>query len=443
MAAGRIFVCYRREDSAGHAGRLYDRLNQRFAGRVFMDVASIGVGTRWAEVIEETLRSCEVAIILIGKRWLEPAQGGVRRIDQPEDPTRAEIATALRLNLKIVPLLVSGAAVPERGDLPADVAAIAEWQALRVDDDDFDHDATRLIRALEHQLGDHEVRPRLDAASPKQPEMRPAADAESVNNLPKVARRGYFGFSLGSFSVWVTIGVAAIAVVVVQVGGFVPGSSRPGSAVVSPGPDAGGSVGGSVGGSSGGPSMTPAEVPAVGVGSGPPRPGGAAGAPGASAKAPLPEARPGGSGQVKSSGGSGSSTPAPSVPVDRAPPAGAERGDPPSPPAAVPSVAGEYALVSYSERGNALPLTGAMRLTEMQPGRYQFDTFVKNPLMQGVSLQYRGVLMGGGATWTVTTVQTNDPSALVAIPIVTYVRFDGSTLAMENDYGQAAVWRKR
>ena len=151
MSAGRIFVCYRREDSAGHAGRLYDRLNQRFAGRVFMDVASIGVGTRWAKVIEDTLRSCEVAIILIGKHWLEAGQAGVRRIDQPEDPTRAEITTALRLNLRIVPLLISGASVPERKDLPPDVAAIAEWQALRIDDDDFDHNVTRLIRALESQ----------------------------------------------------------------------------------------------------------------------------------------------------------------------------------------------------------------------------------------------------------------------------------------------------
>ena len=443
MAAGRIFVCYRREDSAGHAGRLYDRLNQRFAGRVFMDVASIGVGTRWAEVIEETLRSCEVAIILIGKRWLEPGQGGVRRIDQPEDPTRAEITTALRLNLKIVPLLVSGAAVPERGDLPADVAGIAEWQALRVDDDDFDHDATRLIRALEHQLGEPGGRPQLDATSPPQDEVRRlVADVESAINQPKVTRhrRGYFGFSLGSFRVWVTIGVAAIAIVVVQVGGFLPGIPRPGSAVVSPSPVAGGSVGGS----SGGPSTTPAEVPAVGAGSGSPRPGGAADAPGASAKVLLPSARPG-SDPVKSTRGSGSSTPAPplAVPVDRPHPGGAEREDPPSPPPAAPSVAGEYALVSYSERGNVLPLTGAMRLTELQPGRYQFETFVKNPLMPGVSLQYRGLLLGGGATWTVTTAQTNDPNALVAVPIVTYVRFDGSTLAMENGYGQAAVWQKR
>jgi hypothetical protein len=153
MAAGKIFVCYRREDSAGHAGRLYDRLNQRFPGRIFMDVAGIGVGTRWAEVIEQTLGSCEVAVILIGRRWLERSAAGTRRIDDPEDSLRAEITTALRLKLKIVPLLVAGAAVPEADDLPPDVAPIVDWQALRIDDEDFDHDSSRLIKALERQLG--------------------------------------------------------------------------------------------------------------------------------------------------------------------------------------------------------------------------------------------------------------------------------------------------
>src|SRR6185436_9411242 len=92
-AAGKIFLCYRREDSAGHAGRVYDRLNRRFPGRVFMDVAGIGVGTRWAEVIEQTLGSCEVAVILIGKRWIERGPDGTRRLDDPEDSLRAEITT--------------------------------------------------------------------------------------------------------------------------------------------------------------------------------------------------------------------------------------------------------------------------------------------------------------------------------------------------------------
>jgi len=152
QAAGKIFLCYRREDSAGHAGRIYDQLKRRFPGRVFMDVAGIGVGTRWAEVIEQTLGSCGVAVILIGRRWLERGPGGTRRIDDPQDPLRAEITTALRLELRIIPLLVAGAAVPQSDELPQDVAPIGDWQALRIDDDDFDHDSARLIEALERQL---------------------------------------------------------------------------------------------------------------------------------------------------------------------------------------------------------------------------------------------------------------------------------------------------
>src|SRR6185295_16157597 len=103
MATGKIFLCYRREDSAGHAGRVYDRLNRRFPGRVFMDAAGIDVGTRWAEVIEQTLGSCEVAVILIGRRWLERDPAGTRRIDDPEDTLRLEINTALRRKLTIIP----------------------------------------------------------------------------------------------------------------------------------------------------------------------------------------------------------------------------------------------------------------------------------------------------------------------------------------------------
>jgi len=180
MAAGKIFVCYRREDSAGHAGRLYDRLNQRFPGRIFMDVAGIDVGTRWAEVIGQTLGACEVAVILIGRRWLERDPSGSRRIDDPGDSLRAEITTALRLRLKIVPLIVSGAAVPERHELPPDVAPIVDWQALRVDDDDFDHDSSRLIKALESQLKDQGTDPHLDSADAKQSEIRRLlASAES------------------------------------------------------------------------------------------------------------------------------------------------------------------------------------------------------------------------------------------------------------------------
>jgi hypothetical protein len=83
-----------------------------------------------------------------------------------------------------------------------------------------------------------------------------------------------------------------------------------------------------------------------------------------------------------------------------------------------------------------------MRLTEIQPARYQFDTVVINPAL-GVTLQYRGFVESQGNMWTVTTLQTNDPTALIATPIATQATFDGSMLSMQNSYGQAAVWRKQ
>jgi len=172
MATGKIFLCYRREDSAGHAGRIYDRLNRRFPGRVFMDVAGISAGTRWAEVIEQSLGSCDAAVILIGRRWLERGPAGTRRIDNPDDSLRHEITTALRLELKIVPVLVDGAAAPEHDDLPREVAPIVDWQILRIDDDEFDDDSARLVATLERQLQEEGTDSRLASASAKHSRIR-------------------------------------------------------------------------------------------------------------------------------------------------------------------------------------------------------------------------------------------------------------------------------
>jgi hypothetical protein len=350
VAGGKIFVCYRRDDTAGDAGRLYDRLNQRFPGRVFMDVAGISLGTRWADVIEETMRSCHVAVILIGKRWLEPGPDGVRRLDIADDPTRGEIVTALRLGLKIVPLVVAGAAVPDRKQLPSDVAAITEWQAHRIDHEDFDHDATRLVRELELALGDGPA----DAGGAHRPDPIPPVPPVSPTG-GRHERVGWFGLSFGSLKVWVTVGVAAMATMVVSVGALL---------------DRGMSSG------------TPSEP----------------------TRAPVTQ--------------------------------------PPSPqPEAPPSLAGSYAMEAYSYQGAALPVRGVMRLAQVQPGVYQFNTQVTDQ-MSGGTFFYVGVLQGEGLTWATTTTNTNDPTA-VGTPIVTEISFDGSRLTTRNAFGQAAIWRKQ
>jgi hypothetical protein len=79
---GDIFISYRRDDTAGFAGRLYDRLSTHFPKHgIFMDVDSIGPGTDFIEAIKESVGASEVMIALIGKRWVTSSdEGGIRRL---------------------------------------------------------------------------------------------------------------------------------------------------------------------------------------------------------------------------------------------------------------------------------------------------------------------------------------------------------------------------
>src|SRR5258708_5078583 len=95
--SGQIFISYRRDESRWSARSLRDRLAARFDRRqIFMDVDSVGLGEDFVKTIEETVGSCDVLIAVIGKDWLTSCdQEGQRRLDNPEDFVRIEIATAL------------------------------------------------------------------------------------------------------------------------------------------------------------------------------------------------------------------------------------------------------------------------------------------------------------------------------------------------------------
>ncbi len=141
MAA--IFISYRRNDSAGHAGRLYDTLCARYgAERVFLDVDDIRPGEDFARKLENTEGNCSALVVVIGKGWLIP------RLNEPEDFVRLEIARGLQAKLRIFPVLVQGARMPERHELPDDLADLAHVQALEIRDDRFQRDAADLIAAL-------------------------------------------------------------------------------------------------------------------------------------------------------------------------------------------------------------------------------------------------------------------------------------------------------
>jgi hypothetical protein len=122
---GRIFINYRRSDSPDAAGRLYDRLEQEFgAGRLFMDVDTIPPGADFAAVLENVVASCDVFLAIIGPAWLDtPEPGSGRRLDNPNDFVRIEIASALRLGKHVIPVLVNGAGMPPADSLPEPVVA--------------------------------------------------------------------------------------------------------------------------------------------------------------------------------------------------------------------------------------------------------------------------------------------------------------------------------
>jgi hypothetical protein len=151
-----IFISYRRADTEGHAGRLSDNLKQHFGDRahIFMDFDAIPAGEDFVKVINEAVGSCHALIALIGRQWLTQtdAKTGRRRLDNDKDQVRAEIATALKRGVRVVPVLVQGATMPAEEELPDDLKPLASRHALEVSGARWSYDVQTLIRALEQTL---------------------------------------------------------------------------------------------------------------------------------------------------------------------------------------------------------------------------------------------------------------------------------------------------
>ncbi len=155
-APGRIFISYRREETAYSAGWLFDRLSSHFGdGQVFKDVDSIELGDDFVEVLTDAVGSCDVLLALIGDQWLTVTdEDGRRRLDNSDDFVRLEIEAALTRNVRVIPILVSGAQMPRASDLPASMAGLVHRQALELSPSRFDSDLRRLLRALDRTFAD-------------------------------------------------------------------------------------------------------------------------------------------------------------------------------------------------------------------------------------------------------------------------------------------------
>ena len=150
-----VFLSYRRDDVQGWAGRLSDSIKQNFGDApLFFDRESIRPGDDFAATIDGAVGSCAMLLALIGRRWLDARDGaGRRRLDDPNDFVRLEIATALRRGIRVIPVLLGGAAIPAPDALPADLQALARKQAHELSDSRWQYDAEVLMKVLEQSLG--------------------------------------------------------------------------------------------------------------------------------------------------------------------------------------------------------------------------------------------------------------------------------------------------
>jgi isoamylase len=179
---GRIFISYRREETAFAAGWLFDVLAEHFdREQIFKDIDSIQLGDNWFKAITDAVRSCDVLLALIGERWLTVTDdAGRRRLDSQEDWVRVEIETALERNISVIPIVVERAKLPRADQLPPTLAGLVQRQVLEISPRRFRSDSVRLTDQL------HKILNEMQAASlpTPSPASSPARGQETAR-IPK------------------------------------------------------------------------------------------------------------------------------------------------------------------------------------------------------------------------------------------------------------------
>ncbi|MBI1918931.1 MAG: TIR domain-containing protein [Planctomycetes bacterium] len=165
-----IFMSYRRDDSAGIAGRIYECLQSHFGSdSVFMDVDTMPFGVDFRDHLNRAVGRCSVLLAIIGDRWLQVTDSAGRRLDDPEDFVRIEIKAALQRNIPVIPVLIGRVSMPSKEELPPSLAELSYRHACQVDPGrDFQNHIDRLIRGIE----------RIPAQASSQPASDPENDAK-------------------------------------------------------------------------------------------------------------------------------------------------------------------------------------------------------------------------------------------------------------------------
>jgi hypothetical protein len=185
--ADAIFISYRRDDSEGEAGRLFDDLTRAFGDdAVFMDVAGIKPGMDFRKAIEDNVSSCGVFLAIVGPAWATIANGsGQRRLDDPNDFVALELASALKREVPVIPVLVHDARMPSTDLLPEALKPFAYRNSVELTHTRWSSDVALLIEALKAYVTPKSASgPPVHAAVPVHPPSGTFTPATDVRKKP-------------------------------------------------------------------------------------------------------------------------------------------------------------------------------------------------------------------------------------------------------------------
>lgn len=205
-----IFISYRRDDSEGEAGRLFDDLVRSFGeDSVFMDVAGINPGMDFRKAIDDNVAACGVLLAIVGPAWcfVKNSTGG-RRLDDPNDFVRLEIAAALARKIAVIPVLVHEAKMPRPEDLPEDLKDFAYRNSVEITHTRWNSDVQLLTNALAAYV------------APTAPADTKPVHATVAVQLPPPTAPADSGKSSRPSSVPLILGIVAAAVLALGIVGY-------------------------------------------------------------------------------------------------------------------------------------------------------------------------------------------------------------------------------
>lgn len=196
-----IFISYRRRESSKDARAVYERLRQNFGDdRVFMDLEGIRLGEDFVDRLESQLQECGVLVALVGRNWLgADRKTGKFKLHDDNDFVRIEIRTALRRNIRVLPVLLDGAKMPDSRLLPRELRKFSRTQAGTLKYNTFDADIDRLIDAIRDSPDPTEASSQRDLTL-QTAQSRPPVESWPMSLAPtqltQVIQPGWFGDAL-------------------------------------------------------------------------------------------------------------------------------------------------------------------------------------------------------------------------------------------------------